>query len=619
MRATLPFLGIWVFLFLACTHPLPQEEPPPDPVCGNGVVENGEDCDGARFAATQKTNCRSYGYNSASVGCGDDCRLDLSPCVLAGACGDGVFNEGFEGCDTALEVQPDCPSPRFSGGQVRCQAWCRADTRTCHTCGDGILSPEDGELVDVDYDACTAAGHFGGVRTTTDCLTYSDDFCGDYRLFPLARDLTNPRLIPLDDSDFYLTGNAKGAVDPFCPNPNPVARVVGYDDDDFELVGYHYIDCETNFLALIPADGPLRMLNPDLGPHLVLNAWTTPDNVILFRRDPTSALGTDRRFSLDFLAPTGELILTRGGLNRPNRHAPFVGKKTDGNLGMWRFYFDPMELDYSPYNALTGALTGSADLVLPTPTGRRDVAPAGSFHADALPSGDWLLQADLEPEPVETYLFHVTTVDNYHLEVDSFWHMDPPIRSWLHRAVDEPSRTLTMFWSSFPGDGTSALHRGVWSFEGVLLDTGTWPMPERYRVEALWPREDGGWTIAGRVMLDELAPAGTGPCEPNPGVTTFGHFFSAQVDTDGSVSDVSTFFSPAISQADTESFFADYYFGLYSDYDVRPRFLQTTKGIYVYGIYNRSRHFCTPLEARTFYEGLPVHSFGLYLVRLPVP
>lgn len=617
MRATLLSLGIWGVLLPGCTQPRPREEPLPDPVCGNGVVENGEDCDGARYAATQKTNCRSYGYNSAPVGCGDDCRLDLSPCVLAGACGDGVFNEGYEGCDTALEVQPDCPSPRFSGGQVRCRAWCIADTRTCHTCGDGLLSPEDGELVDIDYDACTAAGHFGGVRTTTDCLTYSDDFCGNYRLFPLARDLTNPRLIPGDDGDFYLTGNVLGAVDPFCPNLNPVYRDVD-DYDDIEYLGYHYTDCETNFLALIPADGPLRMLNPELGPHLVLDAWATPDNVILFRRDPTSALGPDRRFSLDFLAPTGEPIRSQGGLNRYNRHAPFVGTKADGNLGMWRFYFDPMELDYSPYDALTGALTGSAELVLPAPTGRRDVAPAGRFHADALASGDWLIQADLDPAPVETYLYHVRTVNNYHLEVDSSWPLDPPMRDWLHRETDEPSRTLTMLWSSFPGDETSALHRGVWTFEGVLLDTGTWPMPERYRVEALWPREDGGWTIAGRVMLDS-SPAGSGPCEPTPGATAFGHFFSARVAADGTVSDVSTFFSPAISQADTEAILADDYYYLYPGYDVRPRYLRTSTGVHVHGLYNRSRHFCTPLEARTSHDDLPVHSFGLYLVRLPVP
>lgn len=615
MSTRLVVLVCSALLFPGCTLLQPREEPPPDPVCGNGVLENGEDCDGYRFAATQKTNCRSYGYNSATVACGDDCRLDLSPCILAGACGDGVFNEGYEGCDTALEVPPDCPSPRFSGGQVRCLAWCFADYRTCHTCGDGLVSPEDGELVDTDYDACTAAGHFGGVRTTTDCLASSDAFCGDYRLFPLARDLTNPRLIPLDDANFYLTGNLKGAVDPFCPGFNPIVRELDHDDDR-EVLGYHYLECEANFLALIPTDGPLRILNPELGPHVVQNAWATPDAVILFRRDPTSAAGPNRRFSLTYLSPTGEPLLTHTAYNRSDLHTPFVGLKTDGNPFLWSFV-GLTELDYAWYDGRTGSFLGSADLVPPLPTGRTYVSPDGRFHADALSGGAQLIQADLGPSPAETYLYHVHSLSYDQLAVDAFWPMDPPLRDWLHREVDEPSRTLTMLWSSFQGDGTSALHRGVWTFEGLLLDTGTWPMPDRYRVEALWPREDGGWNLAGRVLLD--APAqDSGPCEPTPGATAFGHFFSARVSAEGALSDVSTFFSPAISQADSESIAAENYYGMYPDYDVRPRYLQTTTGVHVYGLYNRSRHFCTPLEARTTYGDLPVHSFGLYLVRLPV-
>ncbi|MBW2704299.1 MAG: hypothetical protein JRF33_26060 [Deltaproteobacteria bacterium] len=64
---------------------------PLDPVCPNGVVEDGEDCDGSVPAGF---DCRDLGFDSGPVTCGADCRWDTSGCIAAsGQCNDGVDND----------------------------------------------------------------------------------------------------------------------------------------------------------------------------------------------------------------------------------------------------------------------------------------------------------------------------------------------------------------------------------------------------------------------------------------------------------------------------------------------------------------------------------------------
>ena len=48
------------------------------PTCGDGVIEGAEECDGADIGGR---SCRDFGFQSGSLGCGTDCKVDTSGCI----------------------------------------------------------------------------------------------------------------------------------------------------------------------------------------------------------------------------------------------------------------------------------------------------------------------------------------------------------------------------------------------------------------------------------------------------------------------------------------------------------------------------------------------------------
>ncbi len=121
------------------------------PACGNGVLDNGETCDGNLFAGT-KTACSAWdeNYQSGTVSC-NACEIDYTNCVAKPSCGNGVLDSS-ESCDGNL----------FAGGKTACSAWdpkymsgtvscnnCALDYADCVEkpfCGNGLL--DDGEICD---------------------------------------------------------------------------------------------------------------------------------------------------------------------------------------------------------------------------------------------------------------------------------------------------------------------------------------------------------------------------------------------------------------------------------------------------------------------------------------
>jgi hypothetical protein len=59
------------------------------PVCGNGLQEAGEDCDGSDLDGE---SCQSLGYESGVLLCNPDCTLDDAGCSCSDADGDGIDN-----------------------------------------------------------------------------------------------------------------------------------------------------------------------------------------------------------------------------------------------------------------------------------------------------------------------------------------------------------------------------------------------------------------------------------------------------------------------------------------------------------------------------------------------
>ena len=138
--------------------------------CGNGIVEEGEECD--ESAPPDLV-----------------CPVRLTPCQLCDACqwvpgrwcGDGEVGPG-EVCESDDDlVDVTCVDWGFTGGAIRCSS-CRVSTSECTSaCGDGVLNPGEecdpgnGGVFRGSRPSCTRWGYDGGTVA-----------CGDYCRFDLA-------------------------------------------------------------------------------------------------------------------------------------------------------------------------------------------------------------------------------------------------------------------------------------------------------------------------------------------------------------------------------------------------------------------------------------------------
>ncbi len=115
--------------------------------CGNGDLEGDEQCDRGLIPGI----CEDHGLVSGTVRCTSDCQLDLTTCFL---CGNSVVEPGEE-CDGASLGILSCEASGFAGGELACTADCRLDYQACEAappgvleviCGDGRIDP--GEVCD---------------------------------------------------------------------------------------------------------------------------------------------------------------------------------------------------------------------------------------------------------------------------------------------------------------------------------------------------------------------------------------------------------------------------------------------------------------------------------------
>lgn len=140
--------------------PACQSTAPPS-VCGNGVAERGEACDGADLAGR---TCRTEGLGPGMVYCTENCELDVDDCgPPPPVCGDGVA-EGDETCDRLDLRGETCESQGFDGGELLCDpATCELDAAACAECGNGRLEPEERcEGDDLRGQTCASLGFTGG-------------------------------------------------------------------------------------------------------------------------------------------------------------------------------------------------------------------------------------------------------------------------------------------------------------------------------------------------------------------------------------------------------------------------------------------------------------------------
>lgn len=121
-----------------------KDEPLPvrTPMCGDGILDPGESCDGSELGMA---TCQGLGFDTGSLSCASDCSFATSLCVKR--CGNGVIDLG-EACDGTLGL-----STCTDFGYISCTDTCTVDSLHC------IRDPlTDGPSLTLDKGGPTALG-----------------------------------------------------------------------------------------------------------------------------------------------------------------------------------------------------------------------------------------------------------------------------------------------------------------------------------------------------------------------------------------------------------------------------------------------------------------------------
>ena len=152
-----------------------------DSVCGNGELEPGEHCD----PDVIDDECTSIGdgnFIGGTLSCDDDCLFDISDCEVnetPAVCGDGIVN-GWEGCDGDNLAGLSCSRFRaYGSGVLKCQDNCTLDFTYCIK-GNGTPVPAhcnnnvtDEDETDLNCGGTVCLGCENGKRCLldSDCLS----------------------------------------------------------------------------------------------------------------------------------------------------------------------------------------------------------------------------------------------------------------------------------------------------------------------------------------------------------------------------------------------------------------------------------------------------------------
>ena len=99
-------------------------------LCGNGLVNSGEQCDGTNLSGM---TCQSLGYTGGTLTCSSTCQRVTTGCTgtTSAVCGDGLIT-GSEDCDGTSLGGYTCTSLGYSGGTLACNSTtCAFNTSGC--------------------------------------------------------------------------------------------------------------------------------------------------------------------------------------------------------------------------------------------------------------------------------------------------------------------------------------------------------------------------------------------------------------------------------------------------------------------------------------------------------
>ncbi len=159
-------------------------------LCGNGMIDAPEECDGANLNAM---DCVSLGFSGGTLTCTSQCIYDKSMCTSP-KCGDSNVDPGEE-CDcgqqgancTAAQLKnmmcTSLPSPNggnYSAGTLACNSpgSCSYNKAACTYCGDAVKNgPEVCDTADLGGQSCQSQGFTGGSLSCSPTCSFNTGAC----------------------------------------------------------------------------------------------------------------------------------------------------------------------------------------------------------------------------------------------------------------------------------------------------------------------------------------------------------------------------------------------------------------------------------------------------------
>ncbi len=118
-----------------------------EPVCGNGIIELGEQCDGSDLG---EVTCQDLGFDSGTLACQETCIYDTSNCAYNPLSPSTGGTGGGGGGGTSHSATTGTAAPPVCNENWICEPWTECingqQTRTCtdlNNCGSSVYKPDE--------------------------------------------------------------------------------------------------------------------------------------------------------------------------------------------------------------------------------------------------------------------------------------------------------------------------------------------------------------------------------------------------------------------------------------------------------------------------------------------